>query len=424
MDTQDGRTDGSRDPAAATDHARLMRLSAAVDQVVACPPDELDESGLKAELSSLETEVRRLSARQTRVVAAMTQRRATAAAQRKGTDERRERERAAQDVQRELTDEHQWTPSRAKATGKLGRQLNGRPQVADAYDRGDLPPRNAELLGDLLDKLPLDLHEGALEQLLPAGRRQDAVTFGRSCRALLAELDHDTAMRDEDRRHGSRRAAVMQRPDGMTVLSGQWSGVDGELLHTVVHAFRTPDGPGGRRSAEQRTADAIIEAFRVALRAGEAPAQHGIRPHLMITVAQADLQVGQGSAEGAWTGPIPVGEVEHLLGDASVSRIVLDARGLPLEASAEVRTVPAGLYRFLLVRDGGCIAQGCDAPPAWCDVMHLSKAFRDQGRLSPGNSALGCRRHHRNFDRHGWPVTWEDGRPLLRPPQRRTPAGP
>ena len=438
--TRERRTDGPRSPAAATaspaapsradaadtpaDPGRLTRLSAAVDQLLACPPDELDEPALKAELSSLETEVRRLSARQTRIVAAMTRRRASAAAQRKGTDEHRERERAARDVQQELTDEHQWTPSQAKAAGKLGRQLTDRPRVADAYDRGDLPPRNAQLLGDLLDKLPLDRHDRVLERLLPAGRRQDAVSFGRSCRQVLAELDHDTAMRDEDRRHDSRRAAVTQRPDGMTVLSGQWSGIDGELLHTVVHAFRTPDGPGVHRSAEQRTADAIIEAFRVALRAGEAPAQHGIRPHLMITVSQSDLTAGKGSAEGTWTGPIPVGEVEHLLGDASVSRVLVDAKGLPLEASAEVRTVPIGLYRFLLIRDGGCIAESCDAPATWCDVMHLSKAYRHDGRLSPDNAALGCRRHHRSFDRQGWQLTWEDGRPILRPPRRRPTAGP
>ena len=403
---------------------RLARLAAAVDRVLACPPDELDEPSLTAELASLETEVRRLAARQTRVVAAMTRRRATAAAHRNGTDEHRERERAARDVQRQLTDQHQWTPSKAKAAGKLGRQLTARPQVADAFDRGELPARNAQLLGDLLDKLPHDRHEGVVAELLPAGRRQDAVTFGRSCRALLADLDHDTAMRDEHRRHDARRAALTQRPDGMTVLTGQWSGIDGELLHTVVHAFRTPDGPGIHRTAEQRTADAIIEAFRAALRAGEAPAQHGIRPHLMITVAQDALDTGQGVAEAAWTGPLPVGEVEHLVGDASLSRIVLDANRLPLEASEEVRTVPAGLYRILLVRDGGCIAQGCDAPAAWCDVMHLTHAFKDDGRLSPDNAALGCRRHHRAYDHHHWQTTWEDGRPVLRPPQRQPRAGP
>jgi len=418
-------TDVSGAAGVAGDTDPLGMLSTAVDQLLARPLDTLDEPSLAAELAAVETEVRRLSARQTRIVSAMTSRRARTRASANGTDERREHERAARQVQQELTDQHQWTPSTAKAAGRLGRRLDERPAaLAAAFDAGALPPRNAQLLTELLDKLPGSCHEEVVDRLLGAARSTDAVSFGRTCRRVLAELDHDTAMRDEHHRHASRRAAVTQRPDGMTVLSGQWSGVEGELLHTVIHAFRTPDAPGIHRSAEQRTADALIEAFRVALRAGEAPEQHGIRPHLMITVSAETLAAGEGSAEGAWTGPLPYGEVRHLLADAGIARILVDARGLPLEASEEVRTVPVGLYRFLLVRDGGCIADGCDAPAAWCDVMHLTKPYRGQGRLGPTNAALGCRRHHRAYDHHGWQETWEDGRPVMRPPPRRTQAGP
>ena len=258
---------------------RLARLAAAVDQLLACPVDTLDEGSLSAELAAVETEVRRLSARQTRVVATMTRLRAAEAAQRKGTDQRRERERAARDVQRELTDQHQWSPSKAKSANRLGRRIDERPSaVAAAFDRGELPPANAELLDELLAKLPTERHDEVVDRLLESARKQDAVSFGRSCRGVLAELDHETALHDEDRRHAQRRAAIAQRPDGMTSLTGQWSGLDAEVVHTAVDAFRAPDRPGLHRTAEQRTADALIEALRVALRAGEAPEQHGIRP--------------------------------------------------------------------------------------------------------------------------------------------------
>ncbi len=412
-----------------SDAGRLARLAAAVDQLLACPVDTLDEGSLSAELAAVETEVRRLSARQTRIVASMTRLRAAKAAQRKGTDQRREQERAARDVQRELTDQHQWSPSKAKSANRLGRRLDERPPaVADAFDRGELPPANAKLLDELLDKLSGERHGEVVGRLLEAARTQDAVSFGRSCRQVLAELDHETALHDADRRHASRRAAIAQRPDGMTVLTGQWSGVDAEVLHTAVNAFRTPDRPGLHRSAEQRTADALIEALRVALRAGEAPEQHGIRPHIMVTVPYETIQTGEGCVEGAWTGPLPYGEVRRLLSDAGVARILTDTRGLPLEASAEVRSVPTGLYRFLLVRDGGCVGEGCDAPAAWCDVMHLDDPYCAFGRLSPDNAALGCRQHHRAYDRHGWVMSWEDERPVLRPPPRpparRPSAGP
>ncbi len=397
---------------------RLARLAAAVDEVLAVELDDRDGDALQVELSAVETEVRRLSARQTRIVAAMTARRAADAAERKGTDPGREREQAAREVQRELTDQQQWTPTKAKAAGKLGRRLGERPQLAEAFDQGKLPARNAQLLNDLLDRLSDEHRQQALDRLLDLAATQDAVSFGRSCRRTLAELDHDTAMTDETRRHEQRSAAIVQRDDGMSVLHGRWSGLDAELVHTAIDAFRTVDGPGLRRTPEQRTADAFIELCRVALRHADAPAQHGVRPHLLVTVSEEALTTGVGTGEGAWTGPIPVGELRRLFGDASLSRIVLDAKGLPLEASEEVRTVPAGLYRALLVRDGGCIAEGCDAPAGWCDVMHLETAFRHDGRLSLDNAALGCRRHHRAYDRQGWQLHLGDGRPILRPPPR------
>lgn len=399
-----------------SDPARLARLSVAVDGLVAHPLEGLDELGLRAELAAIETEVRRLSARQTRVVAAMARRRAADAARRKGTDLGRERERAGRQVQQELTEQQQWTPSRAKAAGKLGRKLGDRPQLGEAFDRGQLPPRNAQLLSELLDKLGPDQQRIATDRLLPLAEQQDAVTFGRSCRRLLAELDHDAAMRDEDRRYAARRASVAQRPDGMTVLYGEFSGVDAELVHTAIDAFRLPDAPGQRRTPEQRTADAVVDALRSALRHADAPAQHGVRPHLLITIPAEAVQDGDGPAQGKWTGPLPYGEVRRLLGDAGLARLLIDAQRIPLEASAEVRTVPVGLYRALLVRDGGCIAQGCDAPAAWCDVMHLDQPYHDRGRLSPDNAALGCRHHHRAFDRNHLQLLRNHGRPVLRPP--------
>ncbi len=395
---------------------RLAQLAAAVDQLVTAPIDTLDHPALQEELGAVETEVRRLSARQTRIVAAMTARRAAETATRKGTDPGRERQQATREIQQELTDKQQWTPSKAKATGKLGRRLGERPELAAAFDRGQLPTRNAELLDDLLDKLAEEHRPRALELLLPDAASQNAVAFGRTCRRLLAELDHDSAMAEQAQQHAQRRAAIVQRPDGTSAFHGQWSGVDAEVVHTALDAFRTMDGPGLRRTPEQRTADAFIELCRAALRQGKAPARHGIRPHILITVSQETLTEGTGTGEGAWTGPLPVGEIRRLLDDASIARVVIDAKGLPLEASEQVRTVPAALYRALVVRDGGCVAESCDAPAAWCDVMHLETAFRHRGRLHPGNAALGCRRHHRAYDLGGWELTRLDGRPVLRPP--------
>lgn len=129
--------------------------------------------------------------------------------------------------------------------------------------------------------------------------------------------------------------------------------------------------------------------------------------------------------EAAWTGPLPWAEVRRHLIDVGVSRLLVDAAGLPLEASEAVRTVPTGLWKVLQVRDQTCIAQGCTIPAVWCQVMHLDEAHRYDGRLSPTNAACGCTTHHRLLDRHGWKVSWIADRPVLHhpdhPPDRSDP---
>jgi hypothetical protein len=151
-----------------------------------------------------------------------------------------------------------------------------------------------------------------------------------------------------------------------------------------------------------------------------------VRPHALVLVPVPAAGSGEppGPVEAAWTGPLPWGEVRRHLADAVVSRVLIDADSLPLEASVAVRTVPAGLWKFLLVRDRVCIADGCTVPAAWCDVMHLDETFATGGKLSPDNSGLGCSRHHLAYDRGGWCVTWLAGRPVLHHPDRQPAQGP
>jgi hypothetical protein len=90
-----------------------------------------------------------------------------------------------------------------------------------------------------------------------------------------------------------------------------------------------------------------------------------------------------------------------------------------VEASEAVRSVPAGVHRAILARDGArCIADGCDVPAGWCDVMHLKVPYRLGGRLTIDTAGFGCRYHHDKLDRRGWKVTWLDGRPVLHHPAR------
>ena len=384
--------------------------------------DGLSEEDLRREMDGLEQARRRTQARQYRVADEM-RRREVRRLREAGTDDAQAGRRAERRVRRELTDGLQWTPSDAKRATTMGRELQWAHDTRRAFDAGDLSPRHAQVLAGTLRWLEGEQHRQAEERLLALAAEQDAVTFGRSCRRLLAKLDHDAAMSEQQRRHARRAGRMSETADGMLVFSGELSGLAAEEFATGVHAFRRPDAPGERRSPEQATADAVAEMARAALGAAEAPTQHGVRPHVVVTVDHEAILRNAGVAESLWTGPLPFGEVRRLLADCGVSRLLTDTRGVAVEAGEEVRSVPVGLYRGLVLRDGGCIGVGCDAPPAWCDVMHLEVPYRLQGRLTLQTAALGCKEHHRLFDLCGWKVNWREGRPVLHPPGR-PPDGP
>jgi hypothetical protein len=394
-------------PALAAVCARLGEFSAA----------SLDEEALREELSGCEQAARRLQARQARLVAERTRRQAERE-QEQGLDPERSAARARRKVGRELRHELGWTPSQAKQAERVGREVERSPETGAAFDAGRLPPAHVRILFDTLQHLVGDERERVQAELMAAAHHQDAVEFGRTCRGRLAQLDHEAAAEAELRRHDRRSGRVTETEDGMLAASVCVAGLDKALVNNAFQAFRRPDFHGERRSPEQATADAFVEICRVALKAAVAPVDHGVRPYVSVTIPYQAVLEEAGVVEVEGAGPMPFAEVRRLLADCGVSRLLTDPRGVPVEAGARVRTVPAGLRRMVYARDGGCIADGCDAPASWCEVMHLATPYHLRGRLTPQTAALGCAEHHFKFDRRGWVITWVDGHPVLHHPRK------
>jgi hypothetical protein len=381
----------------------------------------LDEDALREELRVAETAIRRLQARQAHLVCERT-RRQTRRERERGVGPDRAAVRAARKVRRELAEEIGWTPSQGKQAQRVGSQAEQAPRAGAALDAGRLPAVHARILFDTLQHLVGEARARAEAELMAAAEQQHAVEFGRTCRRLLARVDHDAAADAEERRRDRRSGKVTDTEDGMLWASARVAGVDKALVRNAFHAFRRPDGPGERRSSEQATADAFIDICRAALKAAVAPTDHGVRPYVSVLLPYRALLEQAGVVEVEGAGPLPFAEVRRLLADCGVSRLLTDPRGVALEAGEQVRSVPAGVRRIVAARDGGCVAVGCDVPAAWCEVMHLGVPYRLGGRLTPETAALGCLEHHHKFDRRGWVITWIDGRPVLHHP-RKPPKG-
>lgn len=405
---------GPADPAV-IDEA-VATLATAVDGLVRLDEDTLDDDAIGQVLAGAEGAIRRLRAVQAQLANTLSRRRARAARLAR-PDDPRAPQKAARAVRGELTDRLGITPSKAKQLARTGAQLEHLPATSDACADGRLTAGHARVIDEVTAHFHGDARtrfEAELVEL--AGRCRDAVVFGRRARRLLIDRDHDAAMADLDRKKARRSGQVTQTETGTTLLRLETAGYEGELVHTVVDAFRTPDATGEHRTAEQRTHDAVVAAFETALRAGAASTQHGVRPHVALTFRADSIRPGDGAAETTWSGPLPYAEVARLLGDCSLTRIVADLDDVPLSVSRQVRTVPMGLWRLLVHRDGGCIVVGCDAPAGWCQVAHLGDWYVAGGRLAPDTAGLLCTagsNHHAHFDNGDHPVVWNGGRPTV-----------
>jgi hypothetical protein len=288
----------------ASEPAPTATLDAAVRSLAAVPIDELDDTQVRAELSVIEEAKRRLEARSCRLAAALTDRERQRAVQARPDDPRaaRNAERRTRD---ELQDQLRWTPSQAKQAQQLGSGLAHTPEAGSAFDAGQLPASHARLLADTLKWLDDDQAAQAEATLLAAARDQDARSFGRTCRRLLAELDHDAAMRAEDRRHARRRGNLVQTEDGMTKLDTQVAGLDGSTSPPPCTPSVAPTPPANN-APRSRPPPTPWSPWPAPPSTPAPPRQHGARPHLII-VAEQDIATGQrgGVVDTAFSGPLP-----------------------------------------------------------------------------------------------------------------------
>lgn len=99
--------------------------------------------------------------------------------------------------------------------------------------------------------------------------------------------------------------------------------------------------------------------------------------------------------------------------DASVQRIVLDPKSVPLDIGRATRVIPPHIRRALAVRDGGCKFPYCDKPVAWCEAHHI-KHWSNGGPTSLDNLVMLCSRHHHEVHSSGHEIEVDQlGKPKI-----------
>ena len=187
---------------------------------------------------------------------------------------------------------------------------------------------------------------------------------------------------------------------GTRIINGELNPVAGA---TLEHALRlaTTDDPDGTptRPLSAKHADALVAIAEFFL------AHHdhdtGIRhtPHVDIHVDLDTLHGKAGISEFVDGTQIPRSDLERLLCDCYIGRIVTRGRSAILDLGRRRRLVTPDQRRALTTRDHGCRAGDCTTPAWRCDAHHIH-TWTDGGSTSLDNLVLLCSFHHHLIHRH------------------------
>ena len=332
------------------------------------------------------------------------------------------------------------------------------PATAAALAEGDVSLEHAGVIARTMVELPggLSTEQERVAESTLAGwaREHDPVTVGRLARHLIHALDTESLEEREQRTYHRREVRFSEIADGSTRLSGRLDAESAAMVRAALDPLAAPnpgsDGERDPRTAGQRTADALVELACRATTTGTLPAGHGVRPHLAVIItldslsrvgdragggpdnagrfgypaggssaAAGGLGCGRGGTapgELGWGGPISAEAVRRIGCDAGISRVITDPASVPLDVGREQRTVTAGQWAALVVRDRGCAFPGCTRPSEWCIAHHITH-WVDGGPTDLDNLVLLCGYHHRAVHHSGWQVAMAaDRRPQFLPP--------
>lgn len=347
-----------------------------------------------------------------------------------------------------------WLRSVASVSGTdAGRQvrtsvaLRELPAVVDAIVDGSIAPEHGRVLTRLVGKIEPGALLDSQPQLIEVARRTDPEQLAQYVRHLLATWCEPQLEADEASAQDRRFLQLRNKHNGSWRGTFDLPDADMEVLLTVLEPLSRRDGDDDKRTAGQRRADALTDVFGLALRHADLPRNGGSRPQLTYVVPTSwalhwpdpaaralgadalpsagfvvdlDQHPGRDCATGPWTGPATRTQLETLLCDARVQRVILDDHGQVISLSATTDVITAAQRRAVAARDRCCTTKGCTRPPAFCDVHHL-RALADGGPTTIDNLVLLCRRHHVMW--HRGQLTLTDLRvPWKRLPQPRAPA--
>ncbi|WP_264002287.1 HNH endonuclease signature motif containing protein [Mycolicibacterium diernhoferi] len=180
-------------------------------------------------------------------------------------------------------------------------------------------------------------------------------------------------------------------------------------LDPLCRPVPLPDGSPDPRPAGRRRADAFGQLVRGYLSSQRRPTSGGVLPHVTL-IRPATIRPGARGQECVDTlgfgGPISAVTADLISCDSTLTAVIVDGAGAPLNVGRSERLFPPALRKALGVRDGGCAFPGCGRPVSWCDAHHI-QPWNSAGTTCVDNG-VHTAIHHGGWqvylgpDRHPW----------------------
>lgn len=322
---------------------------------------------------------------------------------------------------------------------RVATALSSNPHVRAAYEAGEISADHGVLIISFLERppagMPAEAAPAALEFLLDAAKDRDTTVLRGAISRLKQVFETDDPPPSEDVERNELFASTTL--GGRVILKGDVDAETGDMLLSALSPLSKPrpsaDAEPDLRTPAQRRADALTELLCRYHDSACGPDEGGERPHLHVHIDASDLVQKPAADRGAydemfaatdvgwmpWMGPLSVAAVRRLACDCTLSPILLDEHGTPIDLGRTTKVISRKLRRALVARDHGCAFPGCGRPPSWCDGHHV-KHWADGGPTDLDNLVLLCRFHHRMIHHGGWDVfIGEDRHPWFVPPVER-----
>ena len=318
------------------------------------------------------------------------------------------------------------TRAEAHRTARLAAALERHDEVASALARGDLRTDQARVIVEAVDALPADVEDwvpaAATAFLLDHAADHDAKALRILGRRVLEVIDPAAADAEEARRLEAEAAAARAaasftlvddghgRSHGRFAIPTLHADMLRKHLMAIVFPGQLADAPTGIRTlTRHRMGQAFLDYIETRP-TDSVPSAGGVPATVVVTMGLATLMGGLKAASLDTGSRISAGETRRIACRAGIIPLVMGGPSVVLDAGRKRRFHSETQRLAMGVRDGGCTAAGCDAPPAFCHAHHDETPWSRNGGTSAEKGRLLCPKHHRlihdatfqhSLDKHG-----------------------